>query len=163
MQIIRTFTCYLLTYLCDFSHRKKFHMWKLLWVISHVNFHMRWMTYKIAQINHIRLHLWNITCDLSHMIFPMWNFTLEISHVKFHMWNFTCGISHVKFHMWNTCEKSHMKFHMWNTWLSQMCFTCENTCFGTSHVKHMCYFCKGLTAVRCLVSNTLCNIFVNII
>ena len=79
------------------------------------------------------------------MKFHMWNFICEISHVKFHMWKIPCEISHVK-HMWKvTCEISHVKhlnyahvFHMWK-------ITCV---FGTSHVIHMCHFCKGESVQR---------------
>ena len=60
----------------------------------------------------------------------MWKIPCEISHVK-HMWKVTCEISHVK-HL----NYAHV-FHMWK-------ITCV---FGTSHVIHMCHFCKGNTII----------------
>ena len=119
---IRNFTC-------DFSHHKKFHLWKFTCEISDVNFHMRWSTYNIVQINHIRLFI----CEISHVTFHIWNnFPCEISHVKFPMWKVTSEISHEK-HMWKiTCENSHVKhmtyahgFHMWKNHMCFWNFTCE--------------------------------------
>ena len=95
-------------------------------------------------------NMWNITCNFSHMKFPMEIFPCEIPHMEFHMRKFPCEIPHGKFHMWNTCE-THVKNHMWNITCEThdlgrlLCFMCGKiTCvFETSHVKHMCYFCKG--------------------
>ena len=97
----------------------------------HKKFHFGKFTWGISHINfHLRWLTKNCTTNSS-KTFRMGNITCDFPHIKFHM-GFTYEISHVKHPTY-----AHL-IHMWKV-------TCV---FGTSHVHHMCHFCKGRVVKR---------------